>query len=79
MLAPRTLVYPLLIAVRIIFLAVVLKWSNNDEISYLAIACGLFGRLSIGFEVPLAEVVELSRIAQQFCPAQTLPGKPSLV
>ena len=75
----RTLIYPLLVAVRIMFLAVILNWSDSDDILYLAMACGLFGRLSIGSVVPLGEVIELSRAAQQLRPAQGLSDKPSLV
>jgi len=70
---------PLLVAIRITFLAVVLNWSDDDEVSYLAIACGLFGRLSMGFEVPLGEVVELSGIAQRLSPGQGTSEKPSLL
>ncbi|KAM0306071.1 hypothetical protein ACHAO8_010898 [Botrytis cinerea] len=73
----RALILPLLIAVRIIFLASILLKGN--EISYLAIASGIFGKLSMGFKVPLPEVIELNKIAQQISPAREMPGKPSLI
>ncbi|TGO32571.1 hypothetical protein BHYA_0306g00140 [Botrytis hyacinthi] len=73
----RALILPLFIAVRIIFLASILLKGN--EISYLAIASGLFGKLSMGFKVPLPEVIELNKIAQQISPAREMPDKPSLI
>jgi hypothetical protein len=41
--------------------------SNGAEksISYLSMGCGIFGRLNLENEVPLADVLELTRIAQQ--------------
>ncbi|RFU25774.1 hypothetical protein B7463_g10567, partial [Scytalidium lignicola] len=66
----RALALPLFVAVRIIFLAVVLNWSDDNEISYLAIACGLFGRLSMGFEVPLAEFETVNKMFQKGCQQQ---------
>lgn len=41
--------------------------SNNAEksISYLSMGCGIFGRLNLESEVPLADVLELTGIAQQ--------------
>lgn len=53
--------------------------SEHEEVSYLAIAGGIFGRLSMGFTVPLAEVIELISIAQQLAPAVGTCDKPSLV
>lgn len=40
--------------------------ANNKSISYLSMGCGIFGRLNlIDNEVPLADVLELTRTAQQ--------------
>lgn len=42
--------------------------SSSDakkSISYLSMGCGIFGRLNLDNEVPLADVLELTRTAQQ--------------
>lgn len=50
----------------IIFLDVATRSSAKKSISYLSMGCGIFGRLNIlDNEVPLADVLELTRTAQQ--------------
>ena len=50
----------------IIFLDVVTRSSAKKSISYLSMGCGIFGRLNIiDNEVPLTDVLELTRTAQQ--------------
>nr|ANM86370.1 putative C6 transcription factor [Cladonia uncialis subsp. uncialis]AUW31185.1 putative C6 transcription factor [Cladonia uncialis subsp. uncialis] len=50
----------------IIFLDVATRSSAKNSISYLSMGCGIFGRLNIlDNEVPLADLLELTRTAQQ--------------
>ena len=44
----------------------VVSWSGGRKsVSYLSMGCGIFGRLNlVDDEVPLAEVLELTRTAQ---------------
>jgi hypothetical protein len=41
--------------------------SNSAEkgLSYLSMGCGIFGKLNLENDVPLADVLELTGIAQQ--------------
>ncbi|TVY85215.1 Terrein cluster-specific transcription factor terR [Lachnellula suecica] len=47
------------------FLDVASSTGAEKSISYLSMGCGIFGRLNLESEVPLADVLELTRIAQQ--------------
>ena len=48
------------------FLDVATSRGADKSISYLSMGCGIFGRLNlIDNEVPLADVLELTRTAQQ--------------
>lgn len=48
------------------FLDVASSNGANKSISYLSMGCGIFGRLNLdNNEVPLADVLELTRTAQQ--------------
>lgn len=48
------------------FLEVATSNGANKSISYLSMGCGIFGRLNLlDKEVPLADVLELTRTAQQ--------------
>lgn len=48
------------------FLDVATSKSVKKSISYLSMGCGIFGRLNLlDNEVPLADVLELTRTAQQ--------------
>ena len=48
------------------FLDVATSSSAEKSISYLSMGCGIFGRLDIlDNDVPLADVLELTRTAQQ--------------
>ena len=49
----------------ITFLDMVSSSGSKKSISYLSMGCGIFGRLSLDKELPLADVLELTRIAQQ--------------
>ena len=44
----------------------VVSWSSGKKsVSYLSMGCGVFGRLNlVDDEVPLADVLELTRTAQ---------------
>lgn len=47
------------------YLDVACSNSAEKSISYLSMGCGIFGRLNLENEVPLADVLELTGIAQQ--------------
>lgn len=47
------------------FLDVATSERPKDSISYLSMGCGIYGRLNLDNEVPLADVLELTRMAQQ--------------
>ncbi|KAH8593161.1 hypothetical protein B0O99DRAFT_628237 [Bisporella sp. PMI_857] len=47
------------------FLDVASSSGTGKSMSYLSIGCGIFGRLNLENEVPLADVLELTLIAQQ--------------
>lgn len=47
------------------FLDVASSSGAKKSISYLSMGCGIFGRLNLDNEVPLADVLELTRTAQQ--------------
>lgn len=48
------------------FLDVATSSGAKKSISYLSMGCGIFGRLNLlDNEVPLADVLELARTAQQ--------------
>lgn len=48
------------------FLDVATSSGAERSISYLSMGCGIFGRLNLLYnEVPLADVLELTRTAQQ--------------
>lgn len=47
------------------FLDVVSSSGTQKSIAYLSMGCGIFGRLNLDNEVPLSDVLELTRIAQQ--------------
>jgi len=54
------------VSICIIFLDVATRSSAKKSISYLSMGCGIFGRLNIlDNEVPLVDVLELTRTAQQ--------------
>ena len=54
------------VSVCIIFLDVATRSSAEKSISYLSMGCGIFGRLNIlDNEIPLLDVLELTRTAQQ--------------
>lgn len=46
------------------FLDVATSSGTKKSISYLSMGCGIFGRLNLDNEVPLADVLELTRTAQ---------------
>ena len=47
------------------FLDVASSSKANKSISYLSMGCGIFGRLNLDKEMPLIDVLELTRTAQQ--------------
>lgn len=54
------------VSICITFLDVATSSGANKSISYLSMGCGIFGRLNLlDNEVPLADVLELTRTAQQ--------------
>ena len=54
------------VSIGIIFIDVATRSSAKKSVSYLSIGCGIFGRLNIlDNEVPLVDVLELTRTAQQ--------------
>ncbi|KAH8821807.1 hypothetical protein F5884DRAFT_894535 [Xylogone sp. PMI_703] len=52
------------VATCIIFISIIKNPSKRKDLSYLGMATGFFGRLSLSAEVPFEDVIELSRIAQ---------------
>ena len=54
------------VSICVAFLEVVTRNGDKKNISYLSMGCGIFGRLTLlDNGVPLADVLELTRIAQQ--------------
>jgi hypothetical protein len=47
------------------YLDVTCSNSVEKSLSYLCMGCGIFGKLNLDNEVPLADVLELTGIAQQ--------------
>jgi hypothetical protein len=62
----RAIIVPLLLATRFTFLSAVSARAEEKDAAYLAVACGILGKLSIGFDVPLAEIIQLLKVVQEF-------------
>lgn len=53
------------LSICITFLDMVSSSGSKKSLPYLGMGCGIFGRLSLENELPLADVLELTRVAQQ--------------
>lgn len=48
-----------------LFIILIRKGNSQKDLSYIGIASGFFGRLSLDADVPFDEITELIKFAQQ--------------